>query len=145
MRGDSIRGRPLLWLLLSLVTLTIASGCRPATTPTPPGASAVAITEPQGGAVLDPTGPIHVAGTGQGLFEGNVVVQVLGADGSVLAEQATILQGEDVGLGGAGVWEVELVVEVEPGAAGQIVAFSPSPEDGSIMASDSVTVTFGTE
>ncbi len=95
--------------------------------------------------MLDPAQPIRIAGTGQGLFEGNVVVQVLDADGNVLAEEATILQGEDVGLGGAGVWEVDLQVVVEPGTAGQIVAFSPSPEDGSIMASDSVAVTFGTE
>jgi hypothetical protein len=74
-----------------------------------------------------------------------VVVQVLDADGSVLAERATILQGEDVGIGGPGVWEVNLQAVVEPGTEGQIVAFSPSPEDGSIMASDSVTVTFGTD
>ncbi len=105
--------------------------------------SFIQIAEPKQGAVLDTEEPINVGGSGGGLFEGNVVVQVLDASGNVLAEQATVLQGEDVGVGGQGTWSMQLRVEAEPGTPGKIYAFSPSPKDGSIMASDEVEVVFG--
>lgn len=105
--------------------------------------SFIEIAEPKQGAVLDTEKPITASGTGGGLFEGNVVVRVLDASGNALAEQATVLQGEDVGVGGPGTWSMQLRVEAEPGTPGKIYAFSPSPKDGSIMASDEVEVVFG--
>jgi putative lipoprotein len=105
--------------------------------------SYIKIAEPKKGAVLDPEKPITVSGTGGGLFEGNVVVRVLDSGGNVLVEQATVLQGEDVGVGGEGTWSIQLRVEVEPGTPGKIYAFSPSPKDGSTMAADEVEVVFG--
>jgi heat shock protein HslJ len=53
------------------------------------------------------------------------------------------LQGPDVGAGGEGTWSTELSIDVEPGTAGRIRAYSPSPKDGSIMAEDSVEVSLG--
>ena len=108
-----------------------------------PGGPAIAITGPQDGAVLDLSQPVHIEGTGEGLFEGALIVEIRDADGSVLVGQPTIMQGEDVGVGEPGVWAVDLVVEAVPGANGQIVAYAASPRDGSIVASDSVEVTFG--
>ena len=105
--------------------------------------SFIKIDEPVNGAVLDVEMPITISGSGGGLFEGNVVVRVLDAGGNVLAEQAATLQGEDVGVGGPGTWSMQLRVDVEPGTPGKIYAFSPSPKDGSIMASDEVDVVFG--
>jgi heat shock protein HslJ len=61
----------------------------------------------------------------------------------MLAQQPTILQGTDVSTGGEGTWSVELAVEVEPGTAGTIRAFSPSPVDSSTIAEDSVNVSLG--
>jgi hypothetical protein len=113
------------------------------TAQTPVGGPTISITGPQDGAVLDLSQPIHVEGTGEGLFEGALMVEARDADGNVLAGQPTIMQGEDVGVGAPGVWVVDLAVEAEPGTAGQIFAYAASPRDGSIVASASVAVTFG--
>ena len=103
----------------------------------------ITITAPEEDAVLDATRSITVSGTGRGLFEGNVVLQVLDEAGDVLFEQPAVLQGENVGLGGPGTWEFTLELDVEPGTQGSLYAFSPSPVDNSVMASDTVSVTFG--
>jgi heat shock protein HslJ len=105
--------------------------------------SYIRIDEPVQGALLDISGPVGVRGSGAGLIEGNVVVEVLDAQGNVLAQQPTILQGPDVGTGGEGTWSTELTVEAEPGTAGRIRAYNPSPLDGSIIAEDSVEVSLG--
>jgi putative lipoprotein len=101
------------------------------------------IDTPVEGAILDTANPIQASGKGGGLFEGNVVVRALDANEQILAEEATILQGPDVGTGGAGTWSVQLAVDVPPGMAGKIVAFSPSPVDGSYVTSAVVNVTYG--
>jgi heat shock protein HslJ len=103
----------------------------------------IRIDEPTQGALLDITGPVGVRGSGAGLPEGNVVVEVLDAQGNLLAQQPATLQGRDVGTGGEGVWSTDLTIEVEPGTAGKIRAYSPSPVDGSIIAEDSVKVSLG--
>jgi hypothetical protein len=103
----------------------------------------IRIEEPAQGALLDIAGPVGVGGSGAGLPEGNVVVEALDAQGNVLAQVPTILRGPDVGTGGEGTWSTELTIEVEPGTAGRIRAFSPSPLDGSIVAEDSVEVSLG--
>jgi heat shock protein HslJ len=105
--------------------------------------SYIRIDEPVQGALLDATRPIGAGGSGAALPEGNVVVEVLDREGNVLARVPTTLQGPDVGTGGEGTWSTELVVEVEPGTAGRIWAYSPSPLDGSIIAEDSVEVSLG--
>ncbi|MFN2218769.1 MAG: Gmad2 immunoglobulin-like domain-containing protein [Anaerolineae bacterium] len=114
-------------------------------TPTPvqPIEAYISISEPVQGAILDITEPIGILGTGAGLFEGNVVVQVIDRDGNILAQEPTTLQGPDVGTGGEGAWRLEISVETQPGMAGQIRAFSPSPADGSVMAEDVVNVSLG--
>ncbi len=103
----------------------------------------IQISQPAEGSVLDIASPVQVSGTGGGLFEGNVVVQARDSTGSVLAEQPTIIQSPDAGTGGEGPWSVQLSIPAEPGSTGQIVAFSPSPADGTIMASAQVIVTYG--
>jgi heat shock protein HslJ len=103
----------------------------------------IRIEEPTQGALLDITGPVGVRGSGAALPEGNVVVEALDAQGNVLDRQPTTMQGPDVGTGGEGTWSTELTIEVEPGTAGRIRAYSPSPSDGSIIAEDSVEVSLG--
>jgi putative lipoprotein len=103
----------------------------------------IEIDSPAEGAELDTSQPVLVSGTGAGLPEANVVVQALDASDNVLAETATILQGPDVGIGGPGTWQVELLVGVPTGTPGRIVAFSPSPLTGENVASAVVRVTFG--
>jgi heat shock protein HslJ/predicted secreted protein len=108
-----------------------------------PGQAMIAITEPDQGQVVEIDQPVRVQGKGVGLPEGNVVVEVLDAQGNVLAQQPTTLQGRDVGTGGEGTWSVELTIEAEPGTAGRIRAFSTSPKDGSVIAEDVVEVSLG--
>jgi uncharacterized lipoprotein YbaY len=105
--------------------------------------SYITIENPQDGTVLDISNPVTVSGMGGGLFEGNVVVEALDAEGNVLAQEATILDSPDAGIGGEGSWTVQLTIEVALGTQGQIRAFSPSPVDGSDMAADQVGVTYG--
>jgi heat shock protein HslJ len=125
-------------------TITIfRSDGEAAPTPVQPTEAYISISEPVQGAILDITEPIGILGTGAGLFEGNVVVQVIDRDGNILAQEPTTLQGPDAGTGGEGTWRVELSVETQPGMAGQIRAFSPSPRDGSVMAEDVVDVSLG--
>ena len=103
----------------------------------------IRIEEPTQGALLDITGPVGVRGSGAALPEGNVVVEALDARGNVLAQVPTTMRGPDVGTGGEGTWSTELTIEVEPGTAGRIRAYSPSPLDGSIIAEDSMEVSLG--
>ena len=118
----------------------------PTTAPVPtqaPSGAMIVITEPDQGQVVDISQPVKVRGKGVGLTEANVVVEALDAQGNVLARQPATLQGPDVGTGGEGTWSTELSIEVEPGTAGRIRAYHPSPLDGSIVAEDSVEVSLG--
>jgi heat shock protein HslJ len=104
----------------------------------------IKIDEPAEGAVLDSSTPVPVNGTGAGLYEGRVIVQALDADGNVLAEQATRLEGSDAAGGGEGTWAVQLIAQPPAGTSGQIVAFSPSSGSGK-DAEAIVNVTYGQE
>jgi heat shock protein HslJ len=117
-------------------------------TPTPvptraPAGAMIVISEPDQGQVVDIDKPVKVQGKGIGLPEGNVVVQALDWEGNLLDQQPATLQGRDVGAGGEGTWSTELTIEAEPGTAGRIRAYAPSPQDGSVMAEDSVEVSLG--
>ncbi|MCO5190384.1 MAG: YbaY family lipoprotein [Anaerolineae bacterium] len=85
---------------------------------------AITITSPQSGETLD--GPYIASGTGTGLFEGNVVVRLLDGNGDLMAEQATTLQGENVGTGGFGTWQVQFDnIYGQPQSNGTIEASDP--------------------
>jgi uncharacterized lipoprotein YbaY len=103
----------------------------------------IAIIEPSQGTLLDMTWAVNVKGEAGGLFEGNVVVQALDAAGNILAQQPTTIDAPDAGTGGSGPWSVDLRIAAEPGTQGQIVAFSTSAKDGSLVAKDSVDVGYG--
>jgi hypothetical protein len=89
------------------------------------------------------SGGFTVSGRGGGLFEGALVVHARDGEGNVLAETATILEGEDVGVGGTGTYTVELSVDVAPGTEGRLVAFATSPKDGSVETSFAIPVVYG--
>ncbi len=105
--------------------------------------SFITITKPATGAIVDISRAVTVSGRGGGLPEGNVVVQALDRDGNVLAQQPTIIDAGDAGTGGEGPWTVDLIIQTEPGMAGKIRAFSPSPADNSVIAEAVVEVSFG--
>jgi heat shock protein HslJ len=103
----------------------------------------VKITSPIAGATVDPNQPILVTGMGASLFEGNVVVKIEDTAGNELALASTILDSPEAGTGGEGPWSIELSIEVDSVSDAVITAFSTSPKDGSVVASDSVYVVFG--
>ncbi|GMR10092.1 MAG: hypothetical protein BMS9Abin28_0913 [Anaerolineae bacterium] len=102
---------------------------------------ALGIIQPPDGATLATPSSIGVTGTGVGLPENNVVVQATDSSGNVLAEQATIVNASE--LGGSGTWSVTLSVSVSAGTTGQIIAFSPDPKTGGMVASATINVTYG--
>ena len=102
--------------------------------PPPAQKSYISITNPQAGANLPAT--FTVSGKGAGLYEGNVVVKALDSAGRVLAQQATVLQGPNVGLGGEGTWSTTMTVNTGNIMSGAIEATSPGAP---AMASVSVT------
>ena len=104
--------------------------------------SSIVITNPTDGMLLDTTSTIMISGTGEGLPEGNIAVQVVDEEGNILIATATTLSGEDVGLGGAGTWQVSFLITLDRGQEGSVNAFATSPVDGSILAEDTVTVSF---
>ena len=133
-------------LLLVLWLMGVFSGGAEEVAPTEtaaPGESYITIQEPVAGTVLDSANPITVKGTGGALFEGNVVVEALDENGTVLAQGATTIEAPDAGTGGEGPWQITMSVQVELGTPGSIRAFSTSAQDGSVTAEDSVAVVFG--
>lgn len=91
---------------------------------TPPVQSAISITSPSAGASVYSS--VIVSGTGQGLVEGNVMVQMRDQYGGIIAQQPTVLQGNDAGTGGAGVWSVTFNnIVSQPYTSGTIEALSP--------------------
>ncbi|MFN2236007.1 MAG: DUF4377 domain-containing protein [Anaerolineales bacterium] len=98
------------------------------------------IEEPAAGSELDASKAILVRGMGGALFEGNVVVQILDEAGNELALQPTIIQSPEAGTGGEGPWQTEIKIAIEDATAAKILAFSTSPKDGSVVASDEIAV-----
>ena len=139
--------------------LTGGNGCQPPAQPCPPiypgyvcppvvpvtpiptvpapVQSQIWITSPTPNATLPPT--FTVTGSGQGLFEGSLVVRATTNAGVVLAEQPTTLQGSNVGAGGPGTFSVQLSVNVPQASMGFIVAFAPQSPNAQAV---SVPVTF---
>jgi heat shock protein HslJ len=102
----------------------------------------ITIEEPVSGDVLDASRPITVRGTGGSLFEGGLAVEARDGEGNLLAIEPTIVQSINAGIGGRGPWSVELILSLEESTPGTIYAFSTSPRDGSVIAEDTVVVTF---
>jgi len=96
---------------------------RPTATPPPAVIAHITIDFPPANAVLPNT--FTVNGRGGGLPEANVVVRVKDGNGNVLAEKATMLQGENVGLGGEGTWSVEMTIAPPATSSGVIEAYAP--------------------
>jgi hypothetical protein len=103
------------------------------------------IDQPAQGSTLDVSQLVEVSGTGAGLPEANVVIVALDQDENVLAEAPATLQGPDVGTGGEGTWSVELAIPATGQTPGYIAAFSASPKQRSLVASDHIDVTFSGE
>ncbi|MBN1121089.1 MAG: hypothetical protein JXJ17_08420 [Anaerolineae bacterium] len=123
----------------STVELPTVEPTSPPTAPPDESPQYITITSPTDGATLDPAG-FTVSGEGGALFEGNVALEVIDADGTVLVIVSTIADSPDAGTGGEGPWSIDLSVDYTGEAT--LHAFAASPRDGAIVAEDSVSVTF---
>ena len=84
-----------------------------------------------------------LAGTGGGLFEGNVIVDVL-VDDEVIFSEATVLEAEEVG--GEGEWSLDIsLTDLDETTPITIHAFSTSPQDNAIIAMDTIHLNTNSE
>ncbi len=104
-----------------------------------PDAATIKIRIPQEGEVVSPV-EIVLVGDGEGLPENNVAVRAVTDAGDTVGQGTATV---DAPLGQAGEWRTSIFVNVEPGTTGRIVALAPSPADGTIVAQDSIQVTYG--
>ncbi len=97
----------------------------PIPTPTPPviPQAYIAITSPPANAVLPAS--FTVSGVGGNLPAANIVVSVKDQNGVIIAQESTVLQGPNVGVGGEGSWSVQFTINEPAGASGTIEATSP--------------------
>ncbi|MFA5885083.1 MAG: GerMN domain-containing protein [Acidimicrobiia bacterium] len=84
------------------------------------------------------TSPVKVAGTSN-TFESNVRIQVVGADGTVLADTFTTGQG---GMGTWGPFAASVPFAKGTNTTGKVVVFEDSPKDGSMVNVVEVPVRF---
>jgi len=103
----------------------------------------ISIDRPAQGDNLDLTWSVNVSGQAGGLFEGGLVVQAQDAAGNILAQETTTIKSPETNPGDSGPWSVNLSINAPNGSQGQIVAFFPSPIDGSKLAEARVMVGFG--
>ncbi|NLG72370.1 MAG: hypothetical protein GX495_10050 [Chloroflexi bacterium] len=85
------------------------------------------------------TSPIHISGVSDPTFEQNLVVRVLLADGTVVAEEPTTIQAD---TGERGPFELDLPVDLTTEQPIFIQVFASSPRDGGTTHLSSVGVTF---
>jgi uncharacterized lipoprotein YbaY len=128
-------------LLLAALYITGFFGRQQEAQPTPV-TPFIDIEQPDAGATVSLGQPLAISGTAGGLFEGGLVVQVLDADGNVLAEAPTTIQAPNAGLGESGPWSLELEVQAAPESEGTVRAYALSAEDGSVATEDQVEVSF---
>ncbi|GAB1422141.1 hypothetical protein MASR2M15_23540 [Anaerolineales bacterium] len=82
---------------------------------------------------------LMLSGTGGGLFENNIVVEVSSFEGNVLFEGTTMLNTESVG--GEGTWSIDIDLgAIEPNTETYASVYSTSPADGGVSAYETVQV-----
>ncbi len=110
--------------------------------PTEQPAIFIDITSPADYSAVDST--FTISGTGAGLFEGNVIVEVSAIGGDVLFTGTTTVQAETVEAVGS--WSLDIDLgEVEEATPVFIRVYSESPEDGSTVAFDSLRLNANAE
>jgi hypothetical protein len=116
-----------------------------------PEATEAATIEPEGDHYITITSPLPnaavalsgftVTGTGKGLFEGALVVQVKDAAGEIIFQQPLTMFSDEVG--GKGDWSADVVLDQgEAGQAASVYAFSTSAKDGSVRDEAEAPVVF---
>ena len=93
----------------------------------------IRISAPANNAVIDPGQPLIIKGTGRGLFENNVVIQLQDSQGIKLIQTPTTMKTDQIG--GKGVWQKRLLLTEPVPIKIQLIAYSPSPKEGDVAIS----------
>jgi len=73
----------------------------------------ISIVKPAEGETLDTNNLVLTAGLGANIPGGNIIIQALDAEGDVLTERETVLEGENIDSGGEGQWITPLELKVQ--------------------------------
>ncbi len=93
----------------------------------------IRISVPVDGAVIDLEQPLIIKGTGRGLYENNVVIQLQDRQGGKLIQISTIMKTKQIG--GEGVWQKRVLLTETEAKEIQLIANSPSPKKGDMAIS----------
>ena len=103
----------------------------------------VTITSPQNYLGIPGT-TFTVEGTGKGLFEGNVVVEVLDNEGNILFSEPTLVATDEIG--GEGDWSIDIDLgTLDSPTRVQVHAYSTEPSEGNIIAQDFIWLNVNSE
>jgi hypothetical protein len=123
--------------LIGLLLLALAFAVYVYGTPVTPGIEEVIqITAPVPGAQVK--SPVQVTGVGGPAFEGTLVIEVYGEDGTLVGEGIATIQTEE--MGGRGPFQAQVAFSVETDQQGRVSVFMTSPRDGRIEHLSSVNV-----
>lgn len=115
----------------------------PDPTPMPPdprGVEPIVIEQPGPGSRV--VSPVTVAGVADPAFEQTLVVRILLADGTVIAEVPVMIEAE---LGERGPYSVDVLFELDEDQQGFIQVFHVSARDGGVLQLNSVGVLLATD
>lgn len=84
------------------------------------------------------TSPIQVSGVGGPAFEGTLIIEVYGEDGTLVGEGIATIQAEE--MSGRGPFQAQVTFSVETAQKGRVSVFMTSPRDGRIEHLSSVSV-----
>ena len=108
---------------------------------TPEVKSFIDLTVPADGSTLDANQAIVVSGIA-GVQGGSLVVEALDTAGNILGQQPAPVNSPNAAAGEPGTWIAQLYINIPVTTAGRLRAYAVSTVDGSVVAEDSIGVTF---
>ena len=131
-------------ILMGILIYAILTTAGIITTPeSPQPAAYISIDRPVEGENLDLTWFINIRGQAGGLSGSGLVIQALDSAGNLLAQANAVRISPEANDADQWSWSADLRIDAPIGSQGQIVAYSPSPVNGSWLAEDRINVGFG--
>ena len=85
-----------------------------------------------------------VSGTGKGLFEANLVVEVTDTDGNIVFTEPTLIDTEEIG--GEGNWSMDIdLSDIDEATPVTVRAYSTEPEEGRVLVEDSIRLNLNSD
>jgi len=88
------------------------------------------IDKPVDSSSINPEQVLVIQGTGKGLYENNVVIEIEDLTGNTLIQMATTIETDEIR--GAGLWKEGFTLAKPFPTAIKVSAFSPSPKEGEV-------------